>query len=63
MQQKRILGYLARHKHISPVVKAYANADATVKNACAVKTAWKFKTVKKNWHFRRDCLWNAILQQ
>ena len=24
------------------------------------QSAWKYETAKKNWHFRRDCLWDHI---
>ena len=55
------LGYLAFHKRILAVLKVATNADTTVENAYTVKSAWKCETAKKNWRFRRDCLWDAIL--
>ena len=43
------------------VLKVATNVDTTVENAYTVKSAWKCETAKKNWRFRRDCLWDAIL--
>ena len=43
------------------VLKVATNTDTTVENAYAVKSAWKCETVKENWRFRRDCLWDTIL--
>ena len=57
----RILEYLALHKRILTGLKVDTNADITVENAYTVKSAWKCETAKKNWRFRRDCLWDAIL--
>ena len=48
-------------KCILAVLKVATNADTTLENAYTVKSAWKYETAKKIWHFRRDCLWDAIL--
>ena len=56
------LEYLAIQKRILAVLKVDTNADTTVeRNAYTVKSAWKCETVKKNWRFCQDCLWDAIL--
>ena len=60
-RRKCFFGYLALHKRISAVSKASTNADTTVENAYTVKSAWKCETAEKIWRFRRDYLWDAIL--
>ena len=41
---KNSLEHLALHKHVSAVLKIYANANTTVENANTVNSAWKFDT-------------------
>ena len=53
--------YLVLPKCILAGLKVGTNADTTVENVYTVKSAWKCETAKKNWRFRRDCLWDAIL--
>ena len=60
--QKCFFGYLALRKRTLAVLKVATNADTTIVNAYTVKSAaWKYETAKKNWRFRQDCLWDAIL--
>ena len=58
---KTLLEYLALHKRILEVLKIRTYTDATVKNVYTVISAWKFETMKKNWRFCWDCLWDSIL--
>ena len=56
-----LFGYLALCKLVLAVLKVATNTDTNVENAYTVRSAWKCETAKKNWRFRWDSLWDAIL--